>query len=148
MAGIRRDQAGAEALEFAFVGPLLFLLVFGVIYALLAMAAQLSLNYAANVGVRFATIPVDAPANLYPTPQSVQSKVADSTPFFQADDCTTSVPPAGTPNEEFTLTVSCDFPNPAGRALRGLGGLFGGGGGGSDDAGTVTLTADAKGRRE
>lgn len=142
---IRREEAGAEAVEFALVAPLLFMFIFGLIYVLLAMAAQLSLSYATNVGVRFATIPVDAPLNVYPSQEAVAERVVESTPFFEPGDCTTTVPPGGTPNEAFTLTVSCDFPNPAGGALTGLSGIFGGGASYDSD---LTLTADARGRRE
>jgi hypothetical protein len=142
---IGREDAGAEAVEFALVAPLLLMFIFGLIYGLLAMSAQLSLSYATNVGVRFATIPIDAPLNVYPSQQAVAVKVADSTPFFEPGDCTTTVPPEGTPNEAFTLTVSCDFPNPAGGALTGLSGIFGGGGSYDSD---LTLTANARGRRE
>jgi hypothetical protein len=131
--------------EFALVAPLLLMFIFGLIYGLLAMAAQLSLTYATNVGVRFATIPIDAPLNVYPSQQAVAAKVADSTPFFAPGDCTTAVPPEGTPNEAFTLTVSCDFPNPAGGALTGLSGIWGGGSSYDSD---LTLTANARGRRE
>ncbi len=127
------------------VAPLLFMFIFGLIYVLLAMAAQLSLSYATNVGIRFATIPVDAPLNVYPSQQAVGEKVANSTPFFDPGDCTTTVPPEGTPNEAFTLTVSCDFPNPAGGALTGLSGIFGAGTSYDSD---LTLTANARGRRE
>ena len=139
------QESGAEIVEFALVAPLVFIFIFGIIYGLLTAAAQLSLSHAASVGVRYATIPVDAALDVYPSPAAVQAKVLDSTPFFDASQCTTSVPATGSPNEAFTLRVSCEFPNPAGAALSGLSGLFGGSPGYDS---SLILSTDVTGRRE
>jgi Flp pilus assembly protein TadG len=145
---IRLDETGAEAVEFALVAPLVFILIFGLIYVLLGMAAQLSLTHAASVGIRFATIPSNPAVDLYPDSPTVKNKVMDSTPFFTPEDCTTAIADeSGTPrpNLKVTLTVSCDFPNPAGAALSGLTTVLGGDASYDSD---LTLTADARGRRE
>ena len=147
---LRRSETGAETVEFALVAPLVLFLIFGLIYGFLGMAAQLSLTHAASVGVRFATMPTDAPTNTYPSVEAVKNKVLASTPFFKAEDCAapTVNDESGTPtpNREVTLTISCDFPNPAGAALGGISGLFGGEGASYD--GELTLTASVTGRRE
>jgi Flp pilus assembly protein TadG len=142
-----RTESGAETVEFALVFPLVLIVVFGLIYGILGMAAQLSLTHAASVGVRFATIPPNPAVDVYPSSAAVQAKVLEATPFFAPTDCVSTVPEAGAPNQAFTLTVVCDFPNPAGGALNGLRNIFIADGASPFDT-ELTLTANARGRRE
>lgn len=139
---LRREESGAEAVEFALIAPVLFLLVAGLIWLLLAFAAQLSLGYATNVGVRYAAIPT---SGSYPSAAQVMSKALDSTPFFGSSSCT-PVLTAGDVNKPVTFTLSCDFPNPAGAAVNALrGGFFGGG---SEIDETLEMSATAQSRKE
>lgn len=112
-----RDDRGAEALEFALVSPMVLMIVFGVIYALLAVSAQLSLSYAASVGARHASIPTDFVNGVYPTDGAVVERVAAATPFFAADSCGGGVTGTTKQNDKLTLSVTCDFPNPIGHVV-------------------------------
>lgn len=136
-ARLRREE-GAEAVEFALVGPLLFFLVFGLIYLLLLFAAQVSLGWATNVGVRYAAIGE-------PGVSEVIQHATDRTPFFSPERCNAQLASSGT-NLPVTLTMNCDFPNPAGAAVDALrSALFGGG----DELGSVVeLSATAQSRKE
>jgi Flp pilus assembly pilin Flp len=144
---VRLDETGAETVEFALVAPLVLILIFGLIYGLLGMAAQLSLTHAASVGVRFATIPTNPATDTYPSSTAVKAKVMEHTPLFAPEDCTTDIPAVGTANQPLTLSVVCDFPNPAGGALNGLRNIFVADGSSPFET-ELTLTAIAKGRRE
>lgn len=139
---LRREETGAEAVEFALISPILFFLVLGLVYVLLMFAAQLSLGYATNVAVRYASIPVSG--STYPTSAQVLAKATSSTPFFGATGCTPALN-SGAVNKPVTLTLNCDFPNPAGSAVNSLRTAFFGSGGG--DA-TLELTATAQSRKE
>lgn len=141
---LRREE-GAEAVEFGLLAPLLFFLVFGLIYLLLMFAAQLSLGYATNVGVRYAALPSDSLGGSYPTAAQVRDKAVDATPFFSTSSCTPTLVPAAV-NKPVTLTLSCDFPNPAGGAVNGLRQMFFGGGG--EVSSSVELSATAQSRKE
>lgn len=145
MRAIRQGESGAEAVEFALVAPLLFFLVFGLLYLLLLFAAQLSLGYATNVAVRYAAIPVDALGTSYPGPSDINTKVDQATPFFSTSSCTPSLAASGV-NQPVTLTMDCDFPNPAGRAADALRQAFFGGG--DPISGSVELSATARSRKE
>lgn len=140
---VRKDERGAEAVEFALISPLLFFLVFGLIYLMLMFAAQLSLGYATNVAVRYAAIPVAGTA--YPTSAQVLAKATDVTPFFSASSCSPTLA-AGGSNMPVTLTLDCDFPNPAGGAANAFKQAFFGG----DDEieSTIELSATAQSRKE
>lgn len=61
---LRRDQAGAPAVEFAFAAPVLFTLVIGIIQLGMLFGAYAGLSSAVNEGARYAT--------LYPTPSDTQ----------------------------------------------------------------------------
>lgn len=141
---LRRREEGAEAVEFAIVGPLLFFVIFGVIYLLILMAAQLSLGYATNVGVRHAAIPTALGA--YPSAGEVATEATQATPFFSASSCTPSLNNAVAVNQPVTLTMDCSFPNPAGGAANGLKNVFYGGG--DDFPTTVSMSATAQSRKE
>ncbi len=52
----KKNQYGAYALEFAFVFPLLFLFIYGLLTFGLIMTAQQSLNFAAESGARAALV--------------------------------------------------------------------------------------------
>lgn len=141
---LRRREDGAEAVEFAIIGPLLFFVVFGLIYLLLLFAAQISLGYATNVGVRYAAIPTSPGA--YPPVGDVVTAATAATPFFNSSTCTPSLDNAVPVNQPVTLTMECSFPNPAGGAANGLKNLFYGGG--DDYSTTVDLSATAQSRKE
>jgi Flp pilus assembly protein TadG len=141
---LRREERGAEAVEFALISPILFLLVAGLIWLLLAFAAQLSLGYATNVGVRYAAIPTSSTS--YPSATQVLNKALDSTPFFSTSSCTPTLA-SGDVNKPVTFTLSCNFPNPAGTAVNALRGAFFGGGGNQIDD-TLEMSATAQSRKE
>lgn len=143
-AQLRRREDGAEAVEFAFIGPLLFFVVFGLIYLLILFAAQLSLGYATNVGVRYAAIPTSP--GVYPPAGEVVSAATQATPFFSASSCTPTLNNGVPVNNPVTLTMECSFPNPAGGAVNGLKNLLYGGG--EDYSTTVELSATAQSRKE
>jgi Flp pilus assembly protein TadG len=140
---LRKEERGAEAVEFALISPLLFFLVFGLLYLLLMFAAQLSLGYATNVAVRYAAIPVSG--TVYPTQAQVLAKAADVTPFFNTTSCS-PVMASGATNAPITLTLNCDFPNPAGGAANAMKQAFFGGG--DDIDSTVEMSATAQSRKE
>lgn len=144
------EEAGAEALEFAWVAPGLLIVVFGLIYALILLAAQLSLSHAAGVAARYASLPTTALSDDYPD-HLVPQKLIDGTPFFSVEDCTTLVngaapagPTAAAANSSVVVEAACEFPNPLGSVLEALmgepiGGAF---------APSLTVTARAQQRRE
>lgn len=140
-----RGESGAEAVEFALIGPLLLLVLIGMIYTLLLFAAQLSVARSATVGARYAAI-YDRSIGRYPTATDINAKVLDSAALFKAGACSTPGPSGGgSPNASMTVQVRCDFPNPAGQALNGLSSLFGGTG---TVEPTLQLTASATARKE
>lgn len=140
---LRKDERGAEAVEFALISPLLFFLVFGLIYLLLVFAAQVSLGYATNVAVRYAAIPLSG--SDLPSASQVVAKAADATPFFGTSSCSPDLDSAGT-NQPVTLTLNCDFPNPAGKAANAMKQAFFGGGDPIES--TIELSATAQSRKE
>ncbi len=141
-----RDETGAEALEFALVAPVALFIIFGVIYFLLAVAAQISLHHAVSQTTRYAAIPTDPVTTTYPEPEDVQAHLDDATPFFDAGSCTTSVDGDEYQNAPVTVEASCAFPNPLATAMNGLKGVF------SEDPGgfseTLSMSARGTGRRE
>ena len=139
----RREEQGAEAVEFAFIAPILFFLIFGLIYLMLMFAAQLSLGYATNVAVRYAAIPVSG--STYPTSAQVVAKAANATPFFSTSSCTPTLNSPGV-NQPVVLTMDCDFPNPAGGAVGAFKQTFFGGG--NSVSSTLELSATAQSRKE
>ncbi len=140
---LRHKEDGAEAVEFALISPILFFLVFGLIYVLLMFAAQLSLGYATNVGVRYAAIPTSGAA--YPSAAQVLNKALDSTPFFSTSVCTPTLA-SGAVNKPVTFTLSCDFPNPIGSGVNAVRqSLFSGAG---DVDSTIQMSATAQSRKE
>lgn len=144
---LRKDERGAEAVEFAVVGPLMFFLVFGILYLLFLLAAQVSVARSASVGVRYAAIKDEA-LGAYPTPAQVETKVLNNTALFAAGACGGLFDPVATaPNAPLTLRVTCEMPNPAGQAVHAFRtALFGSGG--DEGSATLQLTADAQARRE
>lgn len=143
---LRKDERGAEAVEFALVGPLLFFLLFGILYLLFVLAVQVSVARSASVGVRYAAIK-DKDLGHYPTAAEVKSNVLDKTALLSTGSCTGSLNPTNpAPNGELTLSVSCQMPNPLGRAFTGMrNALFGGT---ETPSANLELTADARARRE
>jgi Flp pilus assembly protein TadG len=140
---LRRKEDGAEAVEFALISPILFFLVFGLIYVLLMFAAQLSLGYATNVGVRYAAIPTSS--TTYPSPTQVLNKAMDATPFFNTSVCTPDLT-SGAANQPVIFTLSCNFPNPIGNGVNAVRRtLFSGG---SDVDSTIQMSATAQSRKE
>jgi Flp pilus assembly protein TadG len=141
------NESGAEAVEFALVAPILFFLIIGLIYFLLLFSAHVSLSHAVSVGMRFAVVPTTPNVKLYPAASAVNSRVADSALFFDPEDCSSSVLGDVIQNSQVTLTVSCNFPNPAGGALDGLRSLVTSTGASSYSS-NVQVAASARGRRE
>lgn len=116
-------QDGAQTLEFALVAPAFIFLVFAIMYALLVVSANVSLAHAASAAVRYAAIPTDNIEPVYPAPEQVSEVLFDSTPFFSAETCTTSLAGDAAPNAPVSLSVICPFANPLGAVLNGLQGL-------------------------
>lgn len=146
---VRRLKAddGAQMLEFALVAPVVVFLLFGIIYALLAVAANVSLSHAASAAVRYASIPTDNIEPVYPSAEDVSARLFDSTPFFAPESCLSSVSGGAVPNTVVSVSVECPFPNPLGITLSRLSTLLAGDGGQSFGD-TFTLSALATGRRE
>ncbi len=143
-----KDERGAEALEFGLVFPVVALIIFGLIYGLLALAAHISLAHASARGVRYASLPLDPVAGIYPTVTQVSERVDESTPFFTAAACETTVVGEAKENAPVTLDVSCNFPNPLGAALSGLRSLFTSADDPSTYSNTLTISAHSQSRRE
>ena len=140
-----RDEAGAEAIEFALIAPLVLGLIFAIVYGLLVVAAHLTLAHGTSIGVRYATMPTDPVTDTYPTEAEVEARIVATTPFFSADSCATTVAGDRIPNAPVSVEVSCTFPNPAGAVLDGLFDLFTG----DPDVGhTVGISAHGQARRE
>lgn len=138
---------GAQTLEFALLAPAIVFMVFGIVYALLVVTANVSLSHAASVAVRYASIPTDNIVPEYPDSAQVAGRLFDSTPFFESGSCTLSLSGDPVVNAPVNLDVECPFANPLGTALNGLRGLMSAG----DEApfgNTFTISADATARRE
>ena len=147
-ARIVTDERGAEAVEFALVFPIVAFLIFGLIYGLLAVAAHVSLAHATSRAVRYASIPIDPVAGIYPSTDDVEEFVLDHTPFFSATSCVTTVIGDSRENAAVTLDVDCDFPNPAGGALNGLRDVFTRADGPETYDDNLQMSAHAEARRE
>ena len=150
---IKTDESGAEAVEFAVVAPVLLLIVFGLIYVLLWVSAEISLGHAVTEGVRLASIPNTA-TGAYPSAAVVEARIDDSTPFFSQEataadppDCLITVTGAASPNNPVRVAADCDFPNPAGTAARALGNIFPGTTR-PDQPSTIDVSASAERNRE
>lgn len=146
---LRKEERGAEAVEFAFIGPLLFFVMLGIFYVLFLAAAQVSVARSASVGVRYAAIK-DKDLGRYPTAADVNSNVLNRAFLFASGDCTTDTGKstglgAGTPNAPIMLSVSCTMSNPAAQAVNGIRNALWGSG---ETTTTIQLTADARARRE
>jgi Flp pilus assembly protein TadG len=142
------DDRGAEALEFALVFPVVIFLILAILYGLFAVAAQASLSHAASRTVRYASIPTDPVYGVYRTPDEVNAYFRDQAPLFAKSTCTTNVTGDTVTNAPVVVAVSCNFPNPAGRALNGLKDVFFGTTGDGTYSDDLTMTARAEGRRE
>jgi Flp pilus assembly protein TadG len=143
---VRKDDNGAEIVEFALVAPLVLLMIFGLIYGMLATGAQLSLSYATSVAARYASIPTAG--STYPTPAQVGAKLADSTPFFGTGACTTTIAgSSGVANSPMTISATCNFPNPLGGAVAAIRGVITGTTL-PNQPDTLALTASAQSRKE
>ncbi len=97
-----RDRRGAAAVEFAFVAPLLMMLLFGATELGRAMYIQNSVTAAARVGAREATLPSS-------TQQTVESIVEQYTSEFSEGTTSVTVTPDLTTAEAgdmLTVTVS------------------------------------------
>ncbi len=142
------DERGAEALEFAIVAPLALFLLLGLLYALLSLAAWLSLGHATSGAVRYAAIPTDPVTATYPDAAAVQDRLVEATPFFGPDACHTTLAGEELEGRVVRLEVACTFPNPPGAVLSGLRNAFFGGDGSQAYGTELTMTARAEARRE
>lgn len=140
-----RDERGAEALEFAIVAPVALFLLLGLLYALLSLAAWLSLGHATSGAVRYAAIPQ---AGTYPDADAVRERLVGATPFFGAEACQTTIDGEEIEGRAVRLEVACTFPNPPGAVLSGLRNVFFGGDGTEAYGSVLTMTARAEARRE
>lgn len=143
-----QDESGAEALEFALLFPLVALLIFGLIYGLLAIAAHVSLAHAASRTVRYASIATDSVGDTYPDNDQVEARLVENTPFFSAQACETVVVGDERENAPIQLDVSCSFPNPIGAAVSGIRNVINGSDDGVRFATTFQMSAHAEARRE
>lgn len=150
MRRLRRDDRGAEALEFALVFPVFAFLVLGLIFTLLAAASYVSLTHAALEGVRFASIPTDPLLGTYPTNAAVTARVQASSSFY-GPGCTTTTTGGAAENNPVSVSVSCSYFNPLGGILNGLGSVLarmaGASGSGGTSSGTnlnVSVTATSR----
>ncbi len=126
----RRDDRGAVAVEFAFVLPLILILVFGIIDFGRILMAQISLTQAAREGVRLAA--VGRPSG------EVSARVSDAglpltVTVGSATYCPS--PPTATSRASITSTHTFTFVTPIGA----MAGIFGGAGPG----GSIVLTGQA-----
>ncbi len=142
------DDRGAEVIEFALVFPVLIFLIFALVYGLLAVAANASLAHAASRGVRYASIPVDPVYDTYRTEDEVADYVADQAPMFAKSSCDTTVSGDQTSNAPVTLVVTCDFPNPMGKALSALRTILTGNDNPDAYSDSLEMSARAEARRE
>jgi len=142
------DDRGAEVIEFALVFPVVAFLILGLLYGLFAVAANVSLAHAVSRGARYASIPTDPVDGIYHTQDEVAAYVDDQTPFFSASACTTSLTGNPGDNQPMVLNVSCNFPNPAGKALSGLRNLFLDNNDGEKYSDSLVMSARAEARRE
>ncbi len=101
----RGDDAGAAAVEFALVMPLLFLLVFGIIDFGRAYQAKVELTHASREGVRVWALTQDAVAAGDRTRAAAPSLELASTAAFEVTTTTTTC----TFGQATTLTASYQF---------------------------------------
>jgi hypothetical protein len=128
---IRRHDAGAAAVEFALVLPLLLLLVCGIVDFGRALNVQLTLSAAAREGARWEALRLSATTGV-----STASRVATAAPGIAPTPATAvlsscPVSPSPTQNASVTATTTYTLLTP----LSAISGLFGGG-----FPSTVTLT--------
>jgi Flp pilus assembly protein TadG len=104
-----RDQRGASAVEFAFIVPLLIVLVLGIVEFGHAFQVQGTLSAAAREGVRAMALrndPADARAVVRDAAASLNPDVTDLQITIAPESCEQT--PAG--NE--TVTVTIEYPKP------------------------------------
>jgi Flp pilus assembly protein TadG len=104
------DERGASAVEFAFIVPLLIVVVLGIAEFGHAFQAQATLSAAAREGVRAMALrndPADAMAVVRDAAASLDPAVTDAQIEITPDFC----PPAGggTTNVQLTITYSKPF---------------------------------------
>lgn len=138
MRRLSRDERGSQVLEFALVFPVFAFLIFGLIFLLMAAGAYVSLTHGALEGVRFASIPTDPIAGTYPTNAAVATRVRAASPFFFGGGCTTTVTGATAENQPVSVSVTCQYFNPLGGVVNGLGSMLARMAGASNAGGTVS----------
>ncbi|MGH8867316.1 MAG: TadE/TadG family type IV pilus assembly protein [Actinomycetes bacterium] len=119
-------EAGAAAVEFALILPILLLLVFGIIDFGRALNAQITVTQAAREGARLAALG-------RPTSE-VTTRVTDAAQLNGVTATSTVCPTTTTPTS--TATVTANYPFTYITPVGAIAGLFSGGGG----YGSFTLT--------
>src|SRR3954454_7434096 len=109
MAARLRDERGASAVEFAFIVPLLLLLVLGIAEVGHTFQVQGTLSAAAREGVRAMALrndPVDARAVVRQAASSLDPGITDAQISIDAQSCLT----AGNGNNLVRLTIRYPMP--------------------------------------
>jgi Flp pilus assembly protein TadG len=107
----RNDRRGTSAVEFAFIAPLFFMLVIGMIEFGRAMMVQQILTNAARQGARIATLDsTNGSSNPAPT-SIVTSEVNDVLAAANISGATTTISPAlpATAGTDISVTVTVPY---------------------------------------
>lgn len=141
------SEVGAEAVEFALIAPILFMLLLAALYFLLLFSLEVSLAHATSRALRYAVLPLPPSYDQYPSTAAVQSRLTESSVFFKPSNCSLTLTGAQAANASVSLKASCSYPNPVGGALNGVSRLVDPDGD-ANYSSNLVIAADAEGRRE